>query len=581
MKKSILKKLVLTSCFLAILFTSCEKEPLEEENANYISNIKKTKVNFADFKENKKAFDVLNLTDTKPNIKNLNVQNATSYNFDIDFNDGTHLSYHNLESYTFPINRAINNNLLENIVISEHNDGKYYAKLLKYNLTSQEKIDLASDELKSIQNPIITEVLGEYSFGNQIQSNCGFETHTIITPCANGHTSVSQCQLTGAAAPRIRTVTVAIDCTGGEGGGGGGVYNTPNFPNETTPIEYYENGISEPVLSTADAQLFSLFLNDLRAVDLAGYNYLIANPEIKNQIFGYLTTNTFTFESKIYSNFAINKIKTGAKVDFQKKVISDPSFVGTKSECVHKKLMLDQTNFYSQMLLKFNSTTKSNLTFKIGNNQNGEWGITRGTPNSINNYEITVNNNVENGSNLMRIVVLSHELIHAYMLNALEDTGVITFNVNGQPLLSTGTLNCTPGTNYNNVNLNSLPTDERFVALLCAMEQNGVLTVNNEQWTHQLFNSATFNITTYRQNIENMIFNTHDWDNETSTFKNQAINTWGTNWRRDLSTAVSWIGLEKIAEYGIYKAQFDLLPFKQAYILDLKNNIAIAKNTCQ
>ncbi|MBC7523473.1 MAG: hypothetical protein H7239_03435 [Flavobacterium sp.] len=290
MKKSILKKLVLISCFLAILLTSCEKEPLEEENANYISNIKKTKVNFADFKENKKAFDVfknLNLTDTKPNIKNLNVQNATSYNFEINFNDGTHLSYHNLESYTFPIRRVIDNGLLENIVISKHTDGKYYAKLLKYNLTSQENIDLANDELKNILNPIVTEVLGEYSFGNQTQSNCGFETHTIITPCANGHTSVSQCQLTGAAAPRIRTVTVAIDCTGGEGGGGGGVYNTPNFPNETTPIEYYENGLSEPVLSTENPVT-------LRTPCIKVKSITNTTPNLKNKIAELKTPQVLT-----------------------------------------------------------------------------------------------------------------------------------------------------------------------------------------------------------------------------------------------------------------------------------------------
>ena len=92
-------------------------------------------------------------------------------------------------------------------------------------------------------------MLGEYSFGNEIQSDCGFQTISITIPCVNGHLSASQCQLTGAAAPRIITITVAIDCTGGEGGGGGSVYNTPNFPNKTTPTEYYENGISEPVLS--------------------------------------------------------------------------------------------------------------------------------------------------------------------------------------------------------------------------------------------------------------------------------------------------------------------------------------------
>ena len=339
MKKSILKKLVVFSCFAAVLFTSCEKEPLEEENANYISNIKKTKVNFADFKENKKAFDVfknLNLTDTKPNIKNLNVQNATSYNFEIDFNDGTHLSYHNLESYTFPIKRVTDNGLLENIVISEHTDGKYYAKLLKYNLTSQEKIDLANDELKSIQNPIVTEVLGEYNFGNQIQSNCGYESIQVITSCSSGdHHSgniIEWYRCTADTKPSLKTITQVIDCNDGGGGGGtgdgssgyygnpffpggGGGYITPSFPNETTPTDYYENGISEPVLSTADAQLFSQFLNDLRAVDLAGYNYLYANPEIKNQIFGYLATNIFSNVSVAFAKELTSIIKFDSNTD--------------------------------------------------------------------------------------------------------------------------------------------------------------------------------------------------------------------------------------------------------------------------
>lgn len=178
-----------------------------------------------------------------------------------------------MESYTFPIRRVINNGLLENIVIYKHTDGRYYAKLLKYNLTLHEKNDLANDELESIQNPIVTELLGEYYFGNQIQSDCGWITITTITACANGHTSASQCQLTGSAAPRIRTITVAIPCDGDSGGGGGGTgdgsggyygdpfnvngggggYITPSFPNDSTPTEYYENGISEPVLTTENS----------------------------------------------------------------------------------------------------------------------------------------------------------------------------------------------------------------------------------------------------------------------------------------------------------------------------------------
>ena len=325
MKKSILKKLVLISCFSAVLFTSCEKEPLEAEHANYESNIKKTKVNFDDLKKNEKAFNVfksLNLTDTKPNIKNSNVQNATSYNFEIDFNDGTHFSYHNLESYTFPIRRVIDNGLLENIVISEHTDGRYYAKLLKYNLTLQEKIDLANDELKSIQNPIVTEVLGEYSFGNQIQSDCGWVTITTITACANGHTSTSQCNLTGSAAPRIKTITVAIPCNDDSGGGGtgdgsggyygdpfngnggGGGYITPSFPNDSTPTEYYENGISEPVLSTetnADFRNVNLFYQSLTPQQQQWIGADFNNLMIYNQLIQYQRDNAWSDDS---NNFA-------------------------------------------------------------------------------------------------------------------------------------------------------------------------------------------------------------------------------------------------------------------------------------
>ena len=279
MAKSNLKKLLLTSCFSAILFLSCEKEFLEEEHSNHESNIKKTKVNFDDFKENQKAFDVfkkLNLTDSKSANKNSDVQNSNSYDFEINFNNGIHLNYHNLESYTFPIRRNVDNGLLENIVISEHTDGKYYAKLLKYNLTSHERIDIANGEFKGTQNPIVTEVLGEYAFGNQIQSDCGYITITIITACVNGHTSRSECNLTGAAAPQTQTFTIAADCDGGGGGGGtgdgsggyygdpfyggggsgGGGYITPDFPNDNTPTDLYEDGISEPVLDIGDGTTY-------------------------------------------------------------------------------------------------------------------------------------------------------------------------------------------------------------------------------------------------------------------------------------------------------------------------------------
>lgn len=371
MKKLILKKLLLSSCFSAVFFLSCEKESLIEENSNYQSNIKKEKVNFDDFKKNEKAFIVfknLNLIDSKSANKNSNSQNSNSYDFEINFDSGTHFSYNNLESYTFPIRRVINNGLLENIVIYKHTDGRYYAKLLKYNLTLHEKNDLANDELESIQNPIVTELLGEYYFGNQIQSDCGWITITTITACANGHTSASQCQLTGSAAPRIRTITVAIPCDGDSGSGGGGTgdgsggyygdpfnvngggggYITPSFPNDSTPTEYYENGISEPVLTTensVDIRNANLFYQSLSLQQQQWVSESQTNQIAYSQIVQYLIDNQWSSDSNEVALEMINFFKERDWKAEIKQAIS--TGITSSAELTHKmysKLSVIATN---------------------------------------------------------------------------------------------------------------------------------------------------------------------------------------------------------------------------------------------
>lgn len=348
----------------------------------------------------------------------------------------------------------------------------------------------------------------------------------------------------------------------GADGGGGGANADPN------------EIVIDPNLANLDFNKIILFLDNLRTTDLVAFNYLNSHPEIKNQVFRYLGQNDFSEDSKIYSNFAIGKIKNGATVDFHKKIISDPSFIGTKSECTSNKLSANPTSFYSQMLSNFNNSTNFNLTFKVGVTQNGDWGITNGSQNNPNNYEITVSQSIENGSNLMKMVTLSHELIHAYMFSTLETAGLLNFDVNGDALLN---IDCIQNTNYNSVNLNTLSTRDRFEAIFCAMNQNGTLTA---QWTHNLFNTTNFDVSTYRQALENMIFNEYDWDNENIAFKNLAISTFGTNWKREISKGVSYIGLENTPEYQNFINEYSLLPIKMLYLTDIRNKIATAKNTC-
>ena len=86
MQKLVLKKILLIISLTAILLVSCEKEFSEDEHPIHESSIKKTKVNFDIFKENKKALNAinnLNLTDTKFENKDSNIKNSRTYDFEI------------------------------------------------------------------------------------------------------------------------------------------------------------------------------------------------------------------------------------------------------------------------------------------------------------------------------------------------------------------------------------------------------------------------------------------------------------------------------------------------------------------
>ena len=319
--KKISRKIHYVLFFPLFLLVNCNREMYENEELGQSSNIKRSKVNLEEFKLNREAYLVYEkLKSNKNNTKNSNIN---SFDFEINFDDGIHLNYANLESYTFPIKKLFGNGLLENLVISKHTDGKYYAKILKYDLTSQEINDLKSNSLKSIQNPIQTEVLGEVSFGNTVQNETCYQTVQVITSCGSGEHHAgnisSWINCTATTLPSIKTVTIAADCggsTGGGGGfnygygdgtsgyygnpfssGGGGGYFTPIFPTNSTPIDLYENGISEPVLDTGyQNQPVDTFYNNLNYNQQQWLNS--QDYETQLEILNYLVENNFSNESK-------------------------------------------------------------------------------------------------------------------------------------------------------------------------------------------------------------------------------------------------------------------------------------------
>lgn len=414
-----------------LLTTSCEKEDFEEHTIHE-SNIKRERVNFLKFRENENAFKTYEKLNE--NIEQSRSQNSRSIDlntldFEINFNNGLHLTYHNLESYTFPIRRVVNNGLLENIVISEHTDGKYYAKLLKYNLTAQERINLAKGELKSIQNPIITEVLGEYTFANR--SGICYESVQVITSCGagvhHGGNIGSWGSCTSSQLPSLKTITIATACDDNQGGGGsnfnygfgtgngsGGYYGnlftggeaggptgyiSPSFPNDSTPIGLYQNGISEPVLDIGDGT--NPLLNSSTSIgrllnflteEQANFFFHGLNGEAQISILNYIDENTdqngfVNSQAREFVKEAINTLEEGGEVDFENEIILELSFINNlKIKCVYDKLM--QTNNFKDLLSDFlddNALVK--LKFKVVpnlvcGNSNNPSGCTNFNPNT-------------------------------------------------------------------------------------------------------------------------------------------------------------------------------------------------------
>jgi hypothetical protein len=263
---------------------SCEDDELHEIS-NAKAGIKSSKIKFNDFIKHTEAFNILTDVNNNQNVTNKNLSRSvtdTLNNFTIETEEGLYLQYANLHSFTFPIHREVDNGKLENIVLSYQNDGTYKVKILKYDLTAQEKSDLQNDRLKTIQNPIITIPLESFNT-NLVLNSCGEYTETIYTSCSSGNHSFANgtgfdCSfwnLSGGTPPTVRTVTRyrCIDAgpsSGGSsnppldggfgpnptpGGGGGPSDNTYpiDYPTpDTNPVEY-EEGISAPVKPSLNA----------------------------------------------------------------------------------------------------------------------------------------------------------------------------------------------------------------------------------------------------------------------------------------------------------------------------------------
>lgn len=415
MKKKLFTPLhFLVLSFILMLF-SCTTVDLGNLNHDSKAGINSRKITFSELQKHTKVFNLVNEFNQTPygstSKLNKNIKNTTEP-LTVDTHEGLYLEYANLHSFTFPIHREIDNGKLENLVFSYQNDGSYKIKILKYNLTPQEKIDLEHNQLKTIQNPVITIPINSGTTHFKIKS-CDVENQTIWVACSEGvHNSSNindwaKCE--AATPPRVYTVS-RFNCleagestsTGGAGnfpvnggdtygsaGGAGGVNDySVNYPTPQTNPEEYEQGISTPI-----------------------------NPSL---------VGGSSFSSSILIAQAIED-----NIDYT-----------TLDDCTKKimeKLKNSTNDDLSSLFKKFDpSVSLFNITIKAGtvkkSTNTAETSVI-----SPYNYNITLNSNYLNGSRdyatasppttLSIATTITHEIIHAYLLSLVDEYNLASSSV--------------------------------------------------------------------------------------------------------------------------------------------------------
>lgn len=329
MKKSF-KLLLLFFVFATTFLSGCSEEiyddHLHEQKQNITTRRIKSDELFRDKKVVVELNNVKSFLSSENQLSNQRLVNINGYIIETD--DVLLTEYAGIKSYTFPI-YEINAEKLKNLVIAEKLDGTYVSKIFEYDLTPSEKIDLENDELKTIQNPVNVLRLSNET----LSYGCGFETIIVYIPCSQGvHNSSNlndwyRCE--ASVQPSIKVIERLV--CGDDGGGGGSLFNTTgsnpidytpvggsaslnnSFPNESTNPNDFENGITQPVLTSIDGiseeQLnINLFQINL---DSQQQNWVNENNNTYNQMIQYLINtnqgnNIWSVESKDFVEYAIN-----------------------------------------------------------------------------------------------------------------------------------------------------------------------------------------------------------------------------------------------------------------------------------
>lgn len=304
---------------LLFLLLACRTENLIEENHSddYDSRIqltsKKISLNEAKHKlklvtELTKAKDLLSNIKSDASGKTVNYGNGFTINTDKVLYIESDTNHY---SYTFNIQRdnKLENEPLENLVLSPLADGTYKELLVSYNLTPQEKHTLLIGGTIDTRDKVtVTEltkgtVRDNEQLGKTITgSTCGYEEEQVWISCSehvhdqNNVPDWLECE--AERPPSMYTIitwkchyTTDVGTPGNPGGGNGG---------------YPRGGTGEPGTPTQPIEIssFPIFVKNLQP-DLKTIINNAANAEFKSGLQGYYDASYGSNEAQIFITWAI------------------------------------------------------------------------------------------------------------------------------------------------------------------------------------------------------------------------------------------------------------------------------------
>lgn len=481
MKKTIKKLLGILTLVVLLLTISCTEDLYKEdtftkENLEFIIK----KVNFHEISLNKKLVEKLRkLNSKKEKNKNENgkIVYSSEYNFYLDTDFATYIEdeYGN-HSYTFPIIRDSTQYLLENLIIRLNTNNSYSAYLIQYNITENELDQIENGNFQGItSNKLILKPFDLNSFDDNIFAKadmvceCGLNNYLgedglyyVVNRTTNGVITWVQhtCSGTGGGGGGS---TGSSGSSGYSGYTGSGSYNNPTGNTGSTTGSNTNDGTGttsggtsgtgsnnnqNPIYTTPTYPSPQQILKDKFIKQLSGGFLNPNNPkdcfnnlpqEQKDEILDYVgsfalefvdgttTTNTTnTAEDELFNltEEIIMNSCSGGSVDFNNKIIIDPSFENNqKAMCVYNKMRT--IDGFNKVLVPFEGENPDAFirlkTETLPQNVRAETK----EPNSSNIIDIILNdctsctNGINSQPNLLLAQTILHEVLHAELFRQI------------------------------------------------------------------------------------------------------------------------------------------------------------------